>query len=144
LQGSLRALYLREIMTMYLWRAQVLWKDFKHHVCEVTAHIRESAAALAEETGRPMLYLHGGSVRKEALIEQLRQRHPVAAGLVAILSAMEPCRTWFAAAIPRTRSSGSNWAGQVHPSVFLSRASATRIDAPAAANLVSLATARLP
>lgn len=96
LQGSLRALYMREIMEMYLWRAKVLWKDFKGHVCEVTEHIRESAALLAEESGRPLLYLRGSALRKEALIADLRQRHPDREGLIAILSAVEPCRTWFA------------------------------------------------
>lgn len=95
LQGTLRALYLREIMTMYLWRAQVLWKDFKNHVTEVTAHIRDAAAEVARERDRPMLYLRG-QVRKESLIEEIRQRDRIASGLIAVLSAVEPCRTWFA------------------------------------------------
>lgn len=94
LQGTLRALYVPEIMESYLWSAQVLWKDFKAHVCEVTEHVRMAAATAAADAGRPMLYLRG-SPRKEALIEQIRQRDHVEAGLVAVLSAVEPCRTWF-------------------------------------------------
>jgi hypothetical protein len=34
-------------------------------------------------------YVRSGSVRMEALIEQLRERQPVTDGLVAIMSAME-------------------------------------------------------
>lgn len=94
LQGSLRALYVPEIMEEYLWRAGVLWKDFKGHVTAVTAHIREAAETAAADAGRPVLYLRSGQVRKEALIEQLRQRDAIEQGLIAVLSAVEPCRTW--------------------------------------------------
>ena len=96
LQGSLRALYMREIMEMYLWRAQVLWKDFKGHVKEVSEHIRAAGNEAAKEAGRPVIYLPGGDVRKEALIEQIRQRDQIDEGLIAVLSAVEPCRTWQA------------------------------------------------
>jgi hypothetical protein len=95
LQGSLRALYLEEIMREYLWRGGVYWKDFKNHVTEVTGHIREAAATLAAEAGRPLLYLRSSHVRKESLIEQMRTRERVESGLIAVLSAVEPCRTWF-------------------------------------------------
>jgi hypothetical protein len=87
-------LYVPEIMRAYLWSAQVAWKDFKGHVCEVTDHIRTAAATVAAEAGRPVLYLRGAP-RKEPLIEAIRQRDRIEAGLVAVLSAVEPCRTWF-------------------------------------------------
>ncbi len=94
LQGTLRTLYREEGMRGYLWLAGVLWKDFKRHVCEVTAHARESAQMLATDTGRPMVYLRG-PCRKEALIEDIRRRDGVQNGLIAVLSAVEQCRTWF-------------------------------------------------
>lgn len=95
LQGCLRALYLEELMRLYLWRADVLWKNFKHHVTEVTAHIREAASALAADAGRPLLYLRSSALRKETLIEQIRARDQIDEGLIAVLSVVEPCRTWF-------------------------------------------------
>lgn len=94
LQGTLRALYVPEIMKGYLWNAQVPWMNFKQHVCEVTDHIRAAAVTAAADAARPMLYLRG-AMRKESLIEQIRCRDHVDAGLVAVLSAVEPCRTWF-------------------------------------------------
>ena len=95
LQGSLRALYVPEIMETYLWRAGVLWKDFKGHVTEVTTHIRDAANTAAADAGRPVVYLRSAHARKDALIEQIRERDRIDEGLVAVLSAVEPCRTWF-------------------------------------------------
>ena len=51
LQGSLRALYQPEIMSAYLQRADVLWKDFKTYVCGVTGRIRMAAETIALEAG---------------------------------------------------------------------------------------------
>jgi hypothetical protein len=95
LQGTLRALYGPEIMQAYLWGAQVLWKDFAAHLKTVTTHIREAAVQLAADTGRPFRYLASAATRKEALIDELCQRDRIDHGLIAILSAVEPCRTWF-------------------------------------------------
>lgn len=94
LQGSLRALYMPEIMEEYLWKAGVLWKDFKGHVTEVTGHIRDAAETVAGEAGRSVQYLRSGQIRKEAVVEQIRQRDRIEEGLVTVLSAVEPCRTW--------------------------------------------------
>lgn len=94
LQGTLRALYVAEIMQGYLWNAQVLWKNFKSHVREVTDHIRAAGATAAADAGRPVLYLRGRT-RKEALIEEIARRDGIKQGLIAVLSAVEPCRTWF-------------------------------------------------
>jgi hypothetical protein len=51
LQGSLRALYQPEIMSAYLRRAGVRWKDFKGYVCEVTGRIRAAAETIAGQAG---------------------------------------------------------------------------------------------
>jgi hypothetical protein len=103
LQGTLRALYVPELMAQYLWGAQVLWKDFKAHVTEVTEHIRGEASTLARETERPMIYLRSSAVRKEQLIAGVREKDGIDEGLIAILSAVEPCRTWFARGDRQTR-----------------------------------------
>jgi hypothetical protein len=81
----------------------VLWKDFKHHVKEVTEHIRGEASATAREAGRPMIYLRSSAMRKETLISEVRQRDRIDEGLIAILSAVEPCRTWSARGDRQTR-----------------------------------------
>ena len=94
LQGSLRALYQPEIMSAYLQRADVLWKDFKTYVCAVTGRIRAAAETIALEAGRRVHYLRSSAVDKEEFIAHLRQAQPAEEGLIAVLSCVEPCRKW--------------------------------------------------
>jgi hypothetical protein len=94
LQGTLRALYVPEIFQEYLWRAQVLCKDFKPHVTAVTERICASAAAVAREAGLAVRYVRSATTRKEELVAEALRARPVDEGLVAVLSAVEPCRTW--------------------------------------------------
>lgn len=103
LQGSLRALYAAEFMEQYLWGAQVLWKNFKAHVKEVSAHIRDEAKALAQWTGRPLIHLRHSAPRKDQLMEQVRRNDRIENGLIAILSTPERCRTWYARPDRNTR-----------------------------------------
>ena len=95
LQGTLRCLYHPELMAAFLQRAGVLLRDFKGYVCGVTAQIRAAAETLATAAGRRVHYLRSSAVNKEAFIADLRQRHKIDAGLIAVLSVVEPCRTWF-------------------------------------------------
>ena len=63
---------------------------------DFTTHIREAATTAAADAGRPALYLRNARAKKEKLIEQIWQRDRIDEGLIAVLSAVEPCRTWFA------------------------------------------------
>lgn len=94
LQGTLRALYCPELMSEFLHRAGVLWKDFKGYVCDVTAQIRTAAEHIAHEAGRRVHYLRSSKLDKEAFIAELRQQHSIDEGLSAVLSVVEPCRHW--------------------------------------------------
>jgi hypothetical protein len=95
LQGTLRQMYCPELMSEYLARAGVLYKDFKSHVTAVTARIRGAAETLARASGRPVHYLRNTAIRKEDLAAEIRRRDHIEEGLIAVFSAVEPCRTWF-------------------------------------------------
>lgn len=95
LQGTLRNLYCPELMAMYLERVGVRFKDFKAHVTAVTARIRGAAEALAQAAGRSVHYLRDTAIRKEDLATEIRRRERIDEGLIAVFSAVEPCRTWF-------------------------------------------------
>lgn len=95
LQGSLRHLYCPELMSMYLERAGVLYKDFKRHVVAVTDRIRSAAEQIATSAGRPVHYLRSTAIRKEDLATEIRDRDRITEGLITVFSAVEPCRTWF-------------------------------------------------
>lgn len=96
LQGTLRSLYHPEVMVYYLRRAGVLWKDFKTFATDLTDRVRQAAVQLAQTHQRPVIYLPGSSTSKEDVARQIAARDHLTSGLVAVLSCVEPCRTWFA------------------------------------------------
>jgi hypothetical protein len=83
-------------MEYYLQRVGVLWKDFKTFAVGLTDRIRQAGAALAEQNHRRMIYLPSSRTSKEQIALEERQRQRVGSGLVAVMSCVEPCRTWFA------------------------------------------------
>src|SRR2546425_2181091 len=95
LQGTLRSLYYQPVMEEYLWQAGVLWKDFKRFATDLTSRVRQAAEKLAGRHQRPMIYLSSSRTRKEEVARQIQQRDKVDKGLIAVLSCVEPCRTWF-------------------------------------------------
>jgi len=96
LQGTLRSLYYPSVMEYYLKQVGVLWKDFKGFAVGLTDRIRQAGAALAEKHRCPMIYLPSSRTNKEQIALEAKQRQRVHSGLVAVLSCVEPCRTWFA------------------------------------------------
>jgi hypothetical protein len=93
-QGTLRYLYHQELFRQYLYQLKVLWKDFKAFACELTGRVPQSAVDQAEAAGRPYQYLRSTNISKEELIHDCLKQHPVSEGLVAVLSCVEPCRTY--------------------------------------------------
>jgi hypothetical protein len=96
LQGTLRSLYHPSVMDYYLKQSGVLWKDFKTFVTGLTDRVRQSAAALAIEHRRPMIYLPSSRTSKEDAARQIQERDKVDSGLIAVFSCVEPCRRWIA------------------------------------------------
>src|SRR5436190_15752699 len=95
LQGTLRSLYYQPVMEEYLWQAGVLWKDVKRFATDLTRRVRQAAEKLAGRHQRPLIYLSSSRTRKEEVARQIQQRDQVGKGLIAVLSCVEPCRTWF-------------------------------------------------
>jgi hypothetical protein len=95
LQGTLRSLYYQPVMERYLRQAGVMWKDFKSFATALTGRVRQSAVELGEKYQRPMIYLNSSRIRQEDEARQIQQRDGITSGLIAILSCVEPCHTWF-------------------------------------------------
>jgi hypothetical protein len=95
LQGTLRSLYYQPVMEEYLWQAGVLWKDFKRFATDLTGRVRQAAEKLAARHQRPMIYLSSSRTRKEEVAREIQQRDQIGRGLIAVLSCVEPCHTWF-------------------------------------------------
>ena len=92
--GTLRALYHPPVMQEYLSKARVLLKDFKGFVLQITDQLKEATQAIAQNSGRPLIYLSSSAVRKEEMALRIAQEQGIKAGLIAVLSCVEPCRTY--------------------------------------------------
>ncbi len=94
-QGSLRSLYHPSVMEYYLLSQKLLFKDFKGLVTRTTDRVREAAVQLAQRHQRRVVYLQSNCYHKEDLARDIQRRDRVKEGLIALISAVEPCRTWF-------------------------------------------------
>ena len=95
LMATLRPLYQPSLMMRYLSRTGVLLKDFAAFAAGWTERVRAAAHQLAEQSGRPLTYLHGSSQRKELLARDRARRDGLSVGLIGIWSVVEPCLTYF-------------------------------------------------
>jgi hypothetical protein len=93
--ATLRPLYQPSFMMSYLSRVGVLLKDFASFASGWTERVRAAAHQLADQSGRPLTYLHASSQRKELLARDLARRDGVTAGLIGLWSVVEPCLTYF-------------------------------------------------
>jgi hypothetical protein len=82
-------------MKHYLRKSGVLWKNFKTFATGLTERVRQPAISFAQSQHRPVKYLPASSTSKEEVALEIAQRDGVRSGLVAALSCVEPCRTWF-------------------------------------------------
>ena len=94
-QASLRTLYHQSVMEYYLLSQKLLFKDFKGLVTRTTDQVKEAARALAERCKRRVVYLQSNCYHKEDLAREIMRQERVREGLITIISAVEPCRTWF-------------------------------------------------
>lgn len=81
-------------MEAYLNSCRILIKDFGKFVERTTNAVKDKARALASATRRPFLYVSNSQVSKEDLVRQIALKDKVDEGLIAILSAVEPCQAF--------------------------------------------------
>ncbi len=92
--GTLPGVCFAEGMTSYLYVHKVRIFDYAQFAKPYRERLRENAELLARENGIEIQFLRKRNVRKEDLVEAVLARRGRHAGLVAILSAMEPCSTY--------------------------------------------------
>jgi len=93
-RGILRRLFYPQGMDYCLAFLGVLLKDFGQYVLQVTTRLKEASLALARASGRPIQYLASSQVRKDDLARQIAARDHLAAGLICVLTCVEPCQTF--------------------------------------------------
>jgi len=115
-QASLRTLYHPAVMEYYLLSQKLLFKDFKGLVTRTTDKIRQAAAQLAERHHRRVVYLQSNCYHKEDLARDIMRQDRVKQGLITVISAVEPCRTWFVRGNQETKhlELKLNWGKCIH------------------------------
>ena len=93
-RGTLRWLASVRGLGAWMHRAHVLLRDFKGYAMDLTETVNQTSRRLAEEAGRPAVYLASSSVRKEDRARQIAAADGITSGLVCVLSAVEPCLTF--------------------------------------------------
>lgn len=75
----------------YLWHQGVPLTDFGRHVLETSTRIKRATEEVARKAGLKVEYLPNPGIDKEQKAREIAQRHGKREGLVALLSAVEPC-----------------------------------------------------
>jgi len=94
LRGTLRSLYSHDVMEAYLNTQGILIKDFGKFVEKTSAAVRAAAHAFAASWQRPVHHLNSSQFTKEEVARRIAQEDGVHEGLIAVLTAVEPCRSF--------------------------------------------------
>jgi hypothetical protein len=114
-KGHLTRLYVPGAVRALLWSQGVPITNFAGYVKEATDTLIAHAEAIAQEAGRPSIYLARSTTRdhgrsKEDMAREIAARDGITEGLVCVLRAVEPCRSFslrksgeFIQVVPATR-----------------------------------------
>ena len=93
-RGTLRWLCYPDGLGRYLSSMRVLLKDFGTFLESVTKRIRRAAEGIAQAAGRPILYMKSPSESKEDRARSIMAADEIREGLICVLYAVEPCRSF--------------------------------------------------
>src|SRR3954467_14183391 len=101
-KGHLNALFPQGAFKRYLDRRGILLKDAGDFFEAETVRLKAHAKALADDNGRPFIYLNAAQTRatgssKESLARRIAAQDGVTEGLVCVFSTLEPCRSFTVA-----------------------------------------------
>jgi hypothetical protein len=95
-KGHLSALYKQDGARCFLWSQGVALKDFTAYAKSTTERIANNARRLVTDAGRPVISFDHVKTRnrtqqKDELAKSIAVRDGVTAGIVCLISAVEPC-----------------------------------------------------
>jgi hypothetical protein len=103
LQGTLPPLYAPDIMHSYLWKEQVLYKDFAAYTKELTKQMRTEIEGAALRRQRPVIYLRSAHEAKEEKARAIAAAEGIDSGVICVFSAVETAPAWSAQGNRATR-----------------------------------------
>jgi len=90
-RGNLSSICHPEGLARFLSSQRVLYKDFSAFVQRFSKRVKERAEQIAKESGRPLIHLRSPKESKEAFVREIIERDQLRAGLICVLSCVEPC-----------------------------------------------------
>jgi hypothetical protein len=93
-RGHLMPLMRDRGMYHFLCSAGIRLLDYKPYVHEVTGQLKSASLAEAQKLSRPVQYLQSAGTDKEDLARRILKKNPIDQGLICVLKAVEPCRTF--------------------------------------------------
>ena len=93
-RGNLSAICHVEGMDRFLSSQRVLYKNYSEFVQRLSRRIKERAAQLASESGRPLMHLNSAKESKEEFVQEIIKHDQISEGLVCVLTCVEPCRSF--------------------------------------------------
>jgi hypothetical protein len=93
-RGNLSSICHVEGMDRFLSSQRVLYKDFSAFVQRFSKRVKERAEQIAKESGRPVIYLNSPKESKEDFVREIIERDQITAGLICVLTCVEPCRSF--------------------------------------------------
>lgn len=93
-------------MKSFLDQLGVSLAGFRNYVLDVTCKVLAASLAKAESLKRPVIYLPSAATRKEDVARRALEENPIEEGLICILKAVEPCKTYD---LKGGRRSGRAW-----------------------------------
>jgi len=93
-RGTLRWLCYAEGFGRHLSAIGVRLTEFKEFTQAMSVQVRTSIEGVARAAGRPIQYLAKPSISKEAYARRIAEEDGIREGLIAVLYAVEPCRSF--------------------------------------------------
>ena len=94
LKGTLRLLSAPAGVVHWLGQRGIPCPGFLSWAEPLSRRLRHHGEEVARKAGRRYRFVSSSKIRKEALVEQIRQEDGIEEGLVCVLAAMEPCWTY--------------------------------------------------
>jgi hypothetical protein len=93
-RGTLRSISYRDGLERALQHHGVLYKDFGQFAQGLSQRVKDRVARVAEQSGRPYIYLESSTQSRETIAQQIAKRDRITEGLVYILGCVEPCQSF--------------------------------------------------
>jgi hypothetical protein len=102
-RGTFRVLAVAKLLMVWLTQQRVLIKDFGGFAESLTQTLKRAVEQVAQQRVRDIEFLRSSKYSKEELVAELIRREGLTEGVVCVLSAVEPCRSYEVRRNPETK-----------------------------------------